>query len=645
MKPVASAWALVFVAASVACGSPCLDPDVVPPSTVRVEDPANAKTFVAHPWPSDALVSRRGIWLRHFENPTESSTLDDYLKVISEETHAFATSAAMYVGFTGPIDPTKLPADPLAAAAKDAAVFVVDIDADSPERGRRIPLRMEYAEIASTYLEPYNLSMLPPHGIQLLGDTTYALVVTNRVTDPAGVALEPAPLAHNAMYGGCEDSTADSIFSAFAPLRAYLDDAEDFVREDVVAASVFTTQAAVAELRALASVARAQPAPVPTEWVSQGWNGARFRYDAVIELPGFQEGEVPYVALGDGGELARDDNGDYTVTHQETTRVGFAIPASPMPPDGWPVVLYSHGTGGSYESAFNGVVADLLARRGIATAGYDQTLHGPRAPPRTSPEITFFNLFNPIAARDNIRQGCADGVVLTTMLESMTIPGSVTDDGASVKFDPSRIIFLGHSQGGLVGSGFAAIDERPRAFVFSGLGAILSITLQERKDIVDFAALLTTLLRLPDGETLGDMHPVLNLIQTFIDRADPIAYADSYLRDPPAGARRDFLQVEGFLDFASPARGQEAFAAAARFPVIAPVHRVPAAAELLGLEPNDAPATANVETAAGPITAGLIQYPEETHFPIFDNSDARRRYLEFVKSVVDTGRAQIVESR
>lgn len=635
-------YAVVCLLATAACGSPCLDAASSAGSALRVEDPRDAETFVAHPWPSDALKFSRGLRLTHFENPTDSSTLDDYLKVISAETDAFATSGALYLGFTGPIDPASLPADPLAAMSKDASVFLVDIDPDSPERGRRFPLRMEYQETASTYRAPFSLAMLPPYGVQLLGDTTYAIVVTNRVTDPAGVAIEPAPNAHNAMYGGCEDDTPDTIFTAFAPLRAYLDEVEDFVREDVVGASVFTTQAAVRELRELAAVARTLPAPVPAEWEAKGWNGSRFRYDAVIELPGFQEGEVPYVSLGDGGNLARDADGNYTVTHTERTRVGFAIPRGSMPASGWPVVLYSHGTGGSYESAFSGVVADLLARRGIATVGYDQTLHGPRAPPRTSPEITFFNLFNPIAARDNIRQGSADCVVLTTMLESMNIPAGVLEEGSEARFDTSKIAFLGHSQGGLVGAGFAAIDERPRAFVYSGLGAILSITLQERKDIVDFEALLVTLLRLPEGAELGDTHPVLNLIQTFIDRSDPIAYADSFLRDPPAGANRDFLQVEGFLDFASPARGQEAFAAAARFPVVAPVHRVPAASELLGLEPMDAPASSNVETTAGRITAGLIQYPEETHFPIFDNPDARRRYLEFVRTAMEQGRAEIV---
>ena len=627
-----------------ACGDPCLGGDATS-THVRMLDPAEAEDFVAHPWPSDALVTRRGIQLSHFPNPTDSSTLEDYLKVISRETDRFATSAAMYLGFSGPIDTDTLPVDPLAAAASGASVFVVDIDADSPERGRRFPLRMQFFEEATTYLAENHLVLLPPYGVQLAGDTTYALVVTTEVDDAAGEPIAPTPASRDALYGGCEENTAASIFAAFEPLRAYLDDTDTIARDEIAAASVFTTQAAVRELRSLAEVAREQPAPTAREWEAKGWNGRRFRYDAVIDLPGFQEGEVPYETLGDGGQLAVDDDGRYTVTHTERTRIGFAIPRDPMPEKGWPVVLYSHGTGGSYASAFNGVVADLLAQRGIATMGYDQTLHGPRAPSGTNPELTFFNLFNPVAARDNIRQGAADAVILTNLLEEVTIPANISEGEGAVRFDTDRIAFLGHSQGGLVGAGFAAIDERPKAFVYSGLGAVLSITLQERKDIIDFKALLESLLYLPEGESLDDLHPVLNLIQTFIDRADPIAYARSYLSDPPAGAARDFLQVEGFLDFASPARGQEAFAAAAGFPVVSPVHRVPDASVLLGLEPIDAPAKANVATPAGDITAGLIQYPEETHFPIFDNSDARRRYLEFVESALLSGRAEIVEAR
>ncbi len=286
-------------------------------------------------------------------------------------------------------------------------------------------------------------------------------------------------------------------------------------------------------------------------------------------------------------------------------------------------------------------MGDPHAAQGIAVLSYDPTLHGPRDPTGSDPSLTFFNLFNPVGARDNVRQGAADGVVLASLLEVLRIPAELTGGRGELFFDTQKMVFLGHSQGSLVGAPLAAVEPRFKAMVFSGLGAILNITLQERKDIVNFAELLRSLLAFPEAEILDDFHPVLNLIQTFIEPADPIGYARSYLVDPPQGVRRDFLMVEGFLDFASPARGQEAFATAAGFPIVAPVHRVPEAMEVLGPAPVLNTARENVSSAAGQVTAGLIQYPNETHFPIFDNSDAQRRYLEFIVSVINQGRGEI----
>ena len=57
--------------------------------------------------------------------------------------------------------------------------------------------------------------------------------------------------------------------------------------------------------------------------------------------------------------------GRYVVDHFEQTRLGVAIPQSGgMPEDGYPVVLYSHGTGGDYSSAFSDAVTGRLARVG-----------------------------------------------------------------------------------------------------------------------------------------------------------------------------------------------------------------------------------------------------------------------------------------
>jgi pimeloyl-ACP methyl ester carboxylesterase len=576
-------------------------------------------SFVAHPFPSDALLRGGGIDLRHFPNPTQSSTLEDYLSIISAETDGFGVSTPMYLGFSDAIDTGSL----------DDAVRLVDVDPDSPERGRRFPLTFQYREERTLYLPPHTLAILVPFGIPLRPSTTYALIATEELDAEASAGF------HNGLRDACRESAPDAIWSLLEPLRTFL---EDDV-EGVIGGTVFTTQDALSDLRELAEVARAFPAPELRGLAPHGYRDGYYAFAGHIELPAFQEGRVPYRAIEDGGAFARDAEGRPAITHVETTSVALTVPLlGSMPERGWPVVLYAHGTGGSYESVLNEDVANVLGQLGLATIGYDQTLHGPRDPTKSDPRLTFFNLFNPIAARDNIRQGAADAIVMTNLIEALQIE---TDRGLE-RFDPERIAFLGHSQGSLTGALFAAVDERPKAFVFSGLGAILSITLQERKDILDFAGLLRTLLAFPPEEPLDDFHPVLGLIETFIERADPIAYAKSYLGDPPSGANRDLLVVEGFLDFASPARGQEAFATASGFPVVAPVHRIPAAAMLVGPEPQEAPARENVDSASGRVTAGLLQYPEDDHYPIFDNPDATRRYSEFLRSALMDGRATIV---
>jgi hypothetical protein len=78
---------------------------------------------------------------------------------------------------------------------------------------------------------------------------------------------------------------------------------------------------------------------------------------------------------------------------------------------------------------------------------------------------------------------------------------------------------------------------------------------------------------------------------------------------------------------------------------VSPQHRVPPAAELVGPAPVDAPAENNVESPAGRVTYGLIQYPHETHYPIFNNADANARYVEFLRSALFDGRGRIIPAR
>src|SRR5262249_36864674 len=158
--------------------------------------------------------------------------------------------------------------------------------------------------------------------------------------------------------------------------------------------------------------------------------------------------------------------------------------------------------------------------------------------------------------------------ILTNLVSSgIEFSPDLTGEPNPTRFDKTRIGFLGHSEGSTVGAPFVSTDERIKAAAFSGLGSILTILLLERRDIVDFKALLASLFKLPPDEVLDEFHPILDIVQTFIEPADAIGYAKSYLDDPPAGARRDVLIIEGFKDFAALPRGTEAFASAARIPV------------------------------------------------------------------------------
>src|SRR5262249_15065769 len=138
-----------------------------------------------------------------------------------------------------------------------------------------------------------------------------------------------------------------------------------------------------------------------------------------------------------------------------------------MPGDGWPIVIYAHGTGGDYRSFIDDGTAGRLAAEGLAAISIDQVLNGQRDPTGHDPNLTVYNFVNPIAGRDNFRQGAADDFQLLRLAVRLNVGGN--------HFDASKIYFFGHSQGGGTGPPFLAAEPRITGAVLSGAAGLIYI--------------------------------------------------------------------------------------------------------------------------------------------------------------------------
>src|SRR5207245_619971 len=81
-----------------------------------------------------------------------------------------------------------------------------------------------------------------------------------------------------------------------------------------------------------------------------------------------QRGTRPYEAPGPSnieGAIEVDTKGAIKVQGSEDLCVSLTIPKGAMPAGGWPVLIYSHGTGGDYLSAFGQGLSRDYAQAGV----------------------------------------------------------------------------------------------------------------------------------------------------------------------------------------------------------------------------------------------------------------------------------------
>ncbi|MBM4376472.1 MAG: hypothetical protein FJ095_15430 [Deltaproteobacteria bacterium] len=652
-RAVAASLALTALACAPDEAAPAFATFVVPEAL----DSLAGSRFLDHPFPSDLRRHPDGTSrYAGFYNPRNNALLDQYAGYADGLTDGFSPLAAGYLRFEAPLDPASLPATPRAGLAADASAQLIDVDPTSPEYGQRKLVSLSFRAAEGQYVLANTLRFMPTLGFPLRPHTRYALVVTTSARTLEGGAARPSPDLEEVLGLRPASTRTTALHDAWQPSLDVLAKV-GVPRSSIAHLTVFTTNDPVSELFVLRDALRSTvPAPrfnfrVP--WLrAKGASYVEY-LGAYGPSPNFQAGKLPFGTFGDGGSFHYVDGTPRAVDFFEA-RFSLTIPNCPMPDEGYPIALHAHGTGGDYRSHL--AFAGDLAKRCIASMGVDQIFHGerPGAPANgdtTKTQILFFNFENCEAARTNGRQSALDEVQRARLFTEsrVTIPATIAQGKKEIRFDPARVLFVGHSQGGLNGPLFLAVDDGSVGGVLSGSGGTLGVSLLGKTKPTPSIANLVRVVFLglgPDDDELDAFHPAISLAQHVVDPVDPSNYARHLILEPrPRLAAKSVYMTEGIGpdgvgDAYSPPKGIEAHALAMGLPHAEPV--VFPIAELAYGGPgvvaiSDAGLSGNL--AGGTATGALVQWApapgEDGHFVLYDIIGARTQAFDFLRTLAD----------
>jgi hypothetical protein len=639
-------------------GCPLLPTDRPVSATHAVLDEAPA-TFWDQPWPLDTRLDDAGhLVLDGFPNPEGVPFLENYTAFAEATIAGFGTSSPAFLRFDGPIVVPVSNEDTIRASQGcEPPLLIVNVDPDSASYGTCVPLRWEYIDehVTDPFLASHVLAIAPLWGFPLEAGTTYAALTVD--LEGGDGFVEASPTLSALLGGGGEASLRD----AYAPLVAHLEDNPAIAGEDALDdegafsprwishATVWTTQEPTAELRDLAAWVRAHDDHVvwdgdlvTVEEGDPGYHNGFPLFAGSYRAPNFQRGEIPYAEEGGGFEW---DAGEPVVQLDERIPLAIGMPQDSFtqPASGWPVLLHAHGTGGSEWSHLGEDALEpamLASRRGFLSVSIPQPFHSGRWEDGnpTSVDLFSFNYLNPEAGRTTFRQGALDTVSLARLVQrDMAGGGAIALAHPELRIDPDRIYFIGHSQGGLTGSLALPFVPEVKAWVLSGAGGGLGITLMQREDPLVLRDAISTALGNPDGLSLSELHPVLALAQTIVETTDPHNYAPLWVRQS-TGEPVSVLLTEGIHDAQTPPDASEALAAAAGLPPADPYReRNVLALDLRDLRATDTPFDGNADHPSGAaVTLGVAQFDAD-HFAIFREASAATLWANFLQSHAEEG--------
>lgn len=588
--------------------------------------------FFGHPWPSHERMVDGHPDLKTFPNPGENPLISKFAEE-GRKLDGFGTNSPIYFPMDGPLDIARLP-EAMNSLDENATVHLIDVDPSSPYRGERFPIQWDYQSDATNWQPANFLSIAPVWGFPLRPDTLYAAVLTSDlVLHDDGF---PDFWENEEAWTEISDETMANNL-ALLQTWEYL----EFDADDIASFTIFKTQDPVKDMVNFAHrIDTELEAPILSKWMELGFEADAYTsYDGDLLLPLWQYGQKPYSSVGGG--FSFEAGYKPQIFEWEEAKFRISVPAGEMPENGWPVAIYSHGTGGSYKTYANGTSdlepAKVLADAGFMGIGISQPIHAERGT-GADPEIYSFNYLNPTSARTMFRQGALDQIYLAKVMSAHSHTFDLGE--IEISTDPSSVVYVGHSHGGEVGAiALPFFGKYVQSVVLSGAGGGLSVTLMEREQEaggLDIQELLRNAVNLADNETLDPFHPAVGLVQMLAEVVDPINYArywygdDIYWDSAPA----NILMTEGMTDAYTPPDSIEILAATAGLPIVGEATSINLAHKLKKLGNPDSVRGNRATYDSSTITGGLVQYPEDGHFAIFYNDDTGRTYGEFLASTL-----------
>ena len=344
----------------------------------------------------------------------------------------------------------------------------------------------------------------------------------------------------------------------------------------------------------------------------------------------------------------------------ESICVSLTVPKSDPPAGGYPVIVYGHGTGGSFRTAptlLGSAATDPTVPVQFVLVGYDGHMHGDRSgklgqSTQLDAGMLYYNFANPPAAKGNFFQGATDAFAMAKFAAFLPqVVSALTNDDApgvdqlklKLQINQERVAYHGHSQGGAAGPLIAPFSEWIGAVVISGTGGNLIEGLLGKKMPFDIS---TALAMAVQEISLDANHPGMHLLQTYFDEVDATPYAP--LLGAPHNGGVHLLDIVGMSDTFTPPNAARIYAAATGASIVEPFHTEAVEGfeyvEDLSLDPSletkqsALPLGANRVIDGELFTQAVTEHPTSSsydgHFVVYQDPTAIQIFANFLASWV-----------